>query len=183
MGLGAPGAAKVWLGVVSRETRLSMSDLAAGSMDGPHAAGSKIGTTNTTKRNAGASVDRCMGDNVPWVSGEGKRVRGALGALARLACLACLAGSRWGPLRFAGEVRVSSWRVGRSRLGPCGTELRLKIYSGTLRGFPSPPATGFGEQSSPTPTRFGYSRRRRPLASRRPPKLKPPLPRPRYYVQ
>src|SRR5436190_21266313 len=98
MGLGAPGAAKVWLGVVGRETRLSMSDLAAGSMDGPHAAGSKIGTTNTTKRNAGTSVDRCMGDNVPWVSGEGKRVRGALGVLARLgclarlACLACLAG-------------------------------------------------------------------------------------------
>jgi len=65
---------------------------------------------------------------------------GDAGALSRLAEIGALA-------ELGGERRAALWQVeALGRSGPL-------FFSGTLGGFPNPPATGSGEQSSPSPTR------------------------------
>ena len=64
------------------------------------------------------------------------------GALSRLAEIGALA-------ELGGERRAALWQVeALGRSGPL-----FSSTSGTLGGFPNPPATGSGEQSSPPPTR------------------------------
>jgi error-prone DNA polymerase len=77
---------------------------------------------------------------------------GHAGALSRLAEIGALA-------ELGGERRAALWQVeALGRSGPL-----FSSTSGTLGGFPNPPATGSGEQSSPSPTRSAFSPFEAPL--------------------